>query len=260
MKKEILTLMVICLVLAMLPISAYATPPVDLGAAASFGVLGGQAVTNTGSTVINGDLGIWPNGASSITGFYPIDGGPGIVNGTIHAGDTAASEAQDAVTAAYISLAGITVYTDFTSTPTLGGRTLTSGVYHFDAAADLTGVLTLNAEYNSDAYFVFQIGSALTTATDSSVVMMNAPENFCNKYWQVDTATLGTGTEFIGNILALTSITLNGGTLDGRALARTGAVTISTAEMITVPCVIPEPATICLLGLGALGLIRKKRA
>ena len=258
MKKEILTLLFICLlVLTLLSISAYASPPVDLGAAASFGVLGGSAVTNTGNTIINGDLGIWPNEASSITGFFP----PGIYTGALHAGDGVALQAQSDVTAAYISLANMGVTLDLSGTD-LGGLTLTSGVYHFSSDAYLTGQLTLNVENNPNSLFVFQIGSALTTGSGSSVIMTNAPENFCNKYWQVgSSATLGTDTAFIGNILALTSITLNGGTLDGRALARNGAVTISAAETITptIPCVIPEPATIALLGLGALSLLRRRK-
>ncbi len=250
-KTGMLRLFICLLVLTLLSISAYATPPVDLGAAASFGVLGGSTVTNDGSSVINGDLGVWPG--SSITGFPP-----GIYTGALHAADGVAQQAQSDVTAAYDFLAAMTPTVDLTGTD-LGGLTLTSGVYSFSSSAQLTGQLTLNVENNPDAYFVFQIGSTLTTAEDSSVVMMNAPVNFCNKYWQVDTATLGTGTAFIGNILALTSITLNGGTLDGRALARNGAVTISAAETITPTCV-PEPATICLLGLGALSLLRRKHA
>ena len=230
-----------------------------LGSAESFAVLGGTTVTNTGSSVINGDLGVSPG--SAITGFAPIDGGPGTVNGAIHTNDADAIQAQIDVTAAYNTLAGMTFDADFTATPTLGGRTLTSGVYHFDEAADLTGTLTLNVQNNPNAIFVFQIGSTLTTATDSSVVMINAPENFCNKYWQIgSSATLGTGTAFIGNILALTSITLDGGTLDGRALARNGAVTITAQETITAPCVIPEPATMGLLTMGGLALLRRKTA
>jgi len=261
MKKEILKRLFICLlVLSLLSISAYATPPVNLGAAKSFGVLGGSAVTNTGSTVINADLGIWPNGASSITGFGPIDGGPGSYTGALHAADGVALQAQSDVTAAYDILAAMTPTLDLTGTD-LGGLTLTPGVYSFSSSAQLTGQLTLDVQNNPDAFFVFQIESTLTTASNSSVVMINAPEGFCNKYWQVgSSATLGTDTAFIGNILALTSITLNGGTLDGRALARNGAVAIYAAETITPPCVIPEPATICLLGLGVLSLLRRKRS
>ncbi|MGA1979031.1 MAG: ice-binding family protein [Sedimentisphaerales bacterium] len=241
----------------MLSISAYASPPVDLGAAASFGVLGGQAVTNTGNTVINGDLGIWPNGASSITGFYPA----GSYTGALHAADGVAQDAQSAVTTAYGILAGMTPTENLTGQD-LGGKTLTSGVYKFDSSAGLTGTLTLDVNNNPDAYFVFQIGSTLTTGTGSSVVMINVPDGgFCNKYWQVgSSATLGTGTDFMGNILALDSISLNGGTLYGRALARNAAVNIYAAETITPQCVIPEPATICLLGLGALSLLRRKRS
>jgi hypothetical protein len=249
-------LLFICLlVLTLLSINAYAGSPVDvnLGTAASFGVLGGTTVTNSGNTVINGDLGVWSG--TSITGF-----GPGIVNGTIYAGGAVAQQAQSDVTAAYLSLAGMGVTQDL-SGQNLGGKILTSGVYHFSSDAYLTGQLTLNVQNDPNALFVFQIVSALTTAPNSSVIMTNAPEGFCNKYWQVgSSATLGSGTEFMGNILALTSITLNGGTLDGRALARSAKVEITAAETITPSCVIPEPATICLLGLGALSLLRRKRS
>jgi hypothetical protein len=249
-------LITICVVVTMiLVVSGIAQASLfSLGTAESFAVLGGQAVTNTGSSVIvNGDLGVWPG--SAIDGFPP-----GIVNGTIHwTDDGVTQQAQSDVTAAYISLAAMTPTQDLTGTD-LGGLILTPGVYHFSSEAQLTGQLTLNVQNNPNALFVFQIGSELITASHSSVIMINAPEDFCKKYWQVgSSATLGSDTAFIGNILALTSITLNGGTLDGRALARNGAVTITAQETITPLCIIPEPATMCLLGLGALSLLRRKR-
>jgi hypothetical protein len=238
-KKNIVTAFLAIAVLAIG--TSQAAIIIDLGTAANFAVLGCTAVSNTGSTVINGDLGIWSG--STITGF-----GPGIVTGTIHTADLAAQNAQSDAATAYDSLAAMLFDTDYTATPTLGGRTLTAGVYHFNAAADLTGILTLSGTGN----FVFQIGSALTTASGSSVVASTGAK----VYWQVgSSATLGTGTAFKGNILALSSITLTTGATieDGRALARNAAVTLD-GNIITIP----EPATLCLLGLGALSLIRKK--
>jgi hypothetical protein len=233
------------LVAAVLAIGTSQAALIGLGTAANFAVLGCSAVDNIGSSVINGDLGIWSG--SAITGF-----GPGVVNGTIHTTDLAAQQAQSDVTTAYDSLAAMPFGTDFTATPTLGGRILTAGVYHFDAAADLTGILTLDGPGD----FVFQIGSAITTASGSSVLVTNGA-NADNVYWQVgSSATLGTTTAFKGNILALTSITLDtGATIDsGRALARNGAVTLD-GNIITIP----EPATLCLLGFGALSLICRKK-
>ena len=227
---------------------------INLGTAANFAVLAGEGVTNTGSSVIvNGDVGSFPTAA--IVGFPP-----GVVIGTVYpAAGAVVGEAKDDLTAAYLSLEGMTPTQDLSGTD-LGGLTLTQGVYRFTSEAQLTGTLTLDVNNNPDALFVFQIGTQLTTESGSSVIVINAPENFCNKYWQVDTAILGTGTAFIGNILALNSITLNGGTLDGRALARNGIVSITAQETITAPCVvIPEPATIGLLGIGALSLLRRKR-
>ncbi len=201
-----------------------------LNTAQSFAILAGSTATNTGSTTITGDLGVSPG--SAITGFPP-----GLVTGgTIHAGDAAAAQAQNDVTAAYVDLAGRACNSDLTGQD-LGGLTLTSGVYCFSSSAGLTGELVLDAQGDANAVFVFQIGSALTTASNSSVRMINGGQP-CNVLWQVgSSATLGTGTSFVGNILALASITLTtGARLDGRALARNGAVTMDTNVVSTVWC------------------------
>jgi hypothetical protein len=148
----------------------------NLGTASNFAVLGGSAVTNTGSTVIAGDLGVWPNGAvNAITGFPP-----GLVLGTTHLGDAVAQQAQSDVTAAYDALAGLPCDTDLTG-QNLGGLTLTPGVYYFSSSAQLTGTLTLNALGNPAAVFVFQIGSTLTTASTSRVSLINMASR-CNVF------------------------------------------------------------------------------
>jgi type VI secretion system secreted protein VgrG len=219
-----------------------ATAP-SLGTAATFAVLGGSTVTNTGSTAITGDLGVWPGLA--ITGFPP-----GTVTGTTHAGDAVALQAQSDVTTAYNDLAGQPCNTNLTGQD-LGGMTLTPGAYCFSTSAQLTGTLTLNAQGSATAVFVFQIGSTLTTASNSSVLLINSGQS-CNVFWQVgSSATLGTGTAFAGNILALTSITLNtNASMTGRALARNGAVTLDTNNINVSLCaaVCPEitlaPATL----------------
>jgi Ice-binding-like len=251
----------ICLVfLFFCALGAYgAAINVDLGAADSFAVLAGSTVTNTGFSIVHGDLGVSPG--SSITGFPP-----GIVTapGVIHSADVVALNAQNALTTAYGFAAGETCGQNLTG-QNLGGLNLTPGVYCFDSSAQLTGILTLNALGDPNAVFVFKIGSTLTTASNSSVVFTNAGTGD-TVFWQVaSSATLGTTTSFTGNILALTSITLNTGAniQCGRALARNGAVTmdtntvsIDTATCETVapggPGSVPEPATAGIVGVGLL--------
>jgi Ice-binding-like len=194
--------------------------PVGLGTADSFAVLAGSTVTNTGPSEVNGDLGVSPG--SAVVGFPP-----GIVNGTVHAANADAAQAQADLTIAYDDAAGRAPTQDLTGTD-LGGLTLTDGTYSFSTSAQLTGTVTFDAEGDPTAVFIVQIGSTLTTASDSVVSLVNGADA-CNIFWQVgSSATLGTDTDFQGSILALTSITLNTGATieDGRALARNGAVTL----------------------------------
>jgi hypothetical protein len=243
----------------------------SLGAAEAFAVLGGSAVTNTGPSVIRGDLGLSPNNLSSITGFPP-----GLVYGTTHAADGVALAAQNSATTLYNTLAGQAVTVDLSGQVLGSGGsvpTLTPGVYFFSSSAQLTGALILNAGGNPNATWVFQIGSSLTTASGSSVVMSNGGSP-CNVFWQVgSSATLGTTTSFLGNIVALTSITLNtGANVTGRTLARNGAVTLDTnnidATVCGAPVTPPQPvptlpgwaliALMALLALAGFEVMRRR--
>ena len=198
---------------------------VGLGTAGSFAVLGGQTVTNVGPTTIFGNLGVNPG--SAVTGFPP-----GLINnGTIHLADGLVLQAENDLVTAYNGAAGQAFNQDLTG-KVLGGSvpTLNPGVYKFNSSAQLTGALVLNAQGNGNAVFIFQISSALTTATGSSVSIINGG-SACNVFWQVgSSATIGTTTRFIGNILAMSSITLNTGAAvsPGRALSRNGSVTMDT--------------------------------
>ena len=190
----------------------------------SFAVLGGSTVTNTGPTVVNGNLGVSPG--SAVTGFPP-----GIINGALHTADAAAAMAQSDLATVYNKLANTACNTDL-SGQDLGGLTLTPGTYCFSTSAQLTGTLTLDAQGNPNAVFLFKIGSTLTTASASSVLLINSASS-CGVFWQVgSSATLGTGTALQGNIVALASITLNtGANATGRLLARNGAVTLDSNQV-----------------------------
>ena len=224
---------------ALWPLGAQAAA-VDLGTAAAFGVLGASTVTNTGSSVIGGDVGVSPG--TAITGFPP-----GSFTGTEHAGDAVAAAAQADALAAYNVAAGL-ASTDNLTGQDLGGLTLTPGVYTFSSSAQLTGTLTLNGEGNPNAVWIFQTGSTLVTGSASKVVLENGAQP-CNVYWQIgSSATLGTGSTFVGTVMALTSITVTTDvTVAGRTLARNGAVTLDTDTIAPQACgasVTPPPIVV----------------
>ncbi len=211
------------------PCSGGGTQPVALCPnMGNFSVLAGSTVTNTGSTTVSGDVGLSPG--TSVTGFPP-----GLVGGTMHIADGAASLAQAALTAGYIDAAGRAGGTAVTGD--LVGKTLTTGVYTSTSSLANSGDLTLDAQGNPDAVFIFQIASTLTTGSGSKIILANGAKA-CNVFWQVgSSATLGTNSVFKGNILALTSITITTGVnLEGRALARNGAVTLDTDVITGCSC------------------------
>jgi len=204
--------------------SIAAAQQVSLGTAANFGVLAATAVTNTGPSGVNGNVGVSPG--TAVVGFPP-----GTFTGTLHTGNAVALQAQTDLTAGFntatMKACGFNLVN-----PELGGLTLTPGVYCFAAGAGLTGALTLDFQGNPNAEFLFKTASSLVTASGSNVVAVNTGGATClpNLNWQVgSSATLGTNSNFAGNILAQSSITLTtGANLRGRALARTAAVTLDS--------------------------------
>ena len=211
-------------------IAALASTAPGLGTASTYAVLAGTTVTNTGNTVLSGNLGISPG--SACTGFPApcTGGGPGVVNaGTIHAGDAAALQAQTDLTAAY----GVAASSPCNSTSLApwGGQTLTPGTYCQTTSPTISGNLILSG----NGVFIFKSGSTLVTAPGATVSVINGAQP-CNVFWQVSSsATLDTTTTFVGTIMALASITINNGaTIQGRALARNGQVSLIN-DRITAP-------------------------
>jgi hypothetical protein len=205
-----------------------AQAPAPLGSANAFAVLAGSTVTNTGPTILNGDLGVSPG--TAVTGFPP-----GTVNGTIHAGDPAAAQAKLDLTTAYNDAAGRSTG-PITVSGNLGGLTLAPGLYKSTSSLAISsGDLTLDAQGDAEGVFIFQMASTLTTTVGRQVILSGGAKA-SNVFWQVgSSATLGTNSVFQGNILADQSITLTtGATLNGRALTRIGAVTLD-ANTITTP-------------------------
>jgi hypothetical protein len=221
-----------------LPSSAMAAATqVSLGTADSFVVLAGAGVTNTGPTTLNGDAGTFPT--TSMTGTSTLT-----INGTNHRGDAVTQGAKSDLVTAYNNAAGQGPRTPVSGD--LAGRTLKRGVYNSASSLGLSGALTLDGAGNAGSVFVFQAGSSLTTASGSRINLINGARS-CNVFWQVgSSATLGTGSRFVGTILARTSITATtGATVVGRLLARNGAVTLDT-NVITRP-------TACAAGTGGTG-------
>jgi hypothetical protein len=234
MKLKVLRVCILVLPLLAINATAGSFNPgsLNLGSVAPFAVLGGSTVTNTGKTVVVGDVGVSPG--SSITGFPPgriIDGGK-------HSNDPLAMQAQADALSAYNVLAGLTPTANLTGHG-LAGLTLKPGVYKFDTSAELAlgRTLTLDFEGMDDQNIVFQIGTTLTTGYASQVIEVNRGHND-NTYWQVGTsATLGIDTSFRGNIIAQQSITLTtGASIRCRAIALVGAVTMDANQITGKVC------------------------
>ncbi len=248
-----------------------------LGSAQNFAALAASTLTNTGASTVWGDIGLDPG--TAITGIGSVT-----LTGTFNHTDATAHQAQLDAATAFGLLAARTSTVNMTGVD-LGGRTLTPGVYTFNTAAQLTGTLTLDAGADPNAQFVFQIGTALTTASGSAVNVLNGGSNV-GVFWQVgSSATLGTGTSFAGNLLADQSITMNtaASILCGRAFALHAALTMDS-NLLSNDCSgagslgsgrldgaslgysaanpVPEPATGALLafGLAALAWVKRRSA
>ena len=217
-------------------IGAYAQTDTDavkinLGTADKFALLGGSGITNVSAhTFMIGDVGSSPT--PTVKGIKPAQ--------LYLKSSPVTAAAQKGLTTAYNQAAGASCGTSLTGV-NLGGKNLIPGVYCFATAAQLTGTLKLDAQGNPNAQWIFQMGTTLTTAPNSKVLINLGGKGGrgCNVFWQVgSSATVGKGSIFVGKIMALSSVTLNGGTLRGKALARNGAISISAQETVDgPPCV-----------------------
>jgi hypothetical protein len=235
-----LTALIVAGTLAVVQKAEAGQAPVFLGSAAKFGVLAGSTVTSTGGSTVNGDLGVWSG--SAVTGFAGIvPGGPGTVNGTIHAGDSVAQIAQGDLTTAFNDAAGRTLAPVSMPNADLGGLTLAPGLYKSTGTMALTGNVTLDGQGDPNAVFIFQITSSLNAAPGSQVILINGARA-ANVFWQVGTsATFATTVSFRGTIMADQSISFGtGSTLEGRALARIAGISFQS-NTVTVPSSLAQP-------------------
>ena len=223
-------------------------PSVPFGSAGSFAVLAGTTVTNDGESIINGDLGVSPG--TAITGFQPepinsimgpgtVTPGLGVVNGTIYAGGAVAAQAHNDAVIAYDYLMSLVPDVIYPGVTQLDGLTFTPGVYNFAPSANLmvNGTVILDFQGNSDALFVFQMGSTLVTMTDSKVIAINNNDNTClgsNVYWAVGSSATIDGAQFVGTVIANTTITMtSGANVSGRIIALHGEVTMISDTIST---------------------------
>ena len=217
---------------ATIPGTPLGPPTIDLGCAAAFAILAGSAVTNTGATVIDGDLGLSPG--SSVSGFPPGQ----VINGSIRINDANANAAKGCLTTAYNDGAGRSNNVIISSTGQLGGLTLAPGLYQSAPGSfGITGSdLTLDAQGDINAVWIFQMPSSTLTVGNGIKVTLIGGAQPGNIFWIVgSSATIGTTAEMKGNILADQSITLQtGAVLDGRALTRIAAVTLDN-NAVTKP-------------------------
>jgi hypothetical protein len=247
MRRPVFALGLAGLILLIWPATGLAAggPLPNIGTAGNYAVLAAATVTNTGPSWITGEVGLSPG--TSVTGFPPGTSGHQDI------ADGAAVQAMLDLTTAYNNAAGATTTATLTGQD-LGSKTLVPGAYKYASSAQLTGTLTLDGGGSTTGLWIFQIGSTLTTASSSRVSLINGAQP-CDVFWQVgSSATLGTATAFVGNILANTSITMTtGATLNGRALAgavtSSGAVTLDTNRIIqpsgcgyAVPTYVAPPA------------------
>jgi len=216
---------------------------VPLGSVSTFTVLGATTVTNAGPSLLNGNLGVSPG--TAITGFQPaplntiagpgtVTAGLGIVKGTIYAGGPVAAQAHNDAVIMYNSLVGQVPDTTYSGVTQLNGLTFTPGVYRFAPSANLqvNGTLYLDFQGNSNAQFIFQMGTTLVTMAGSNVIAINNNNQTCsssNVFWAVGSSATIDGDQFVGSVVATTTITMtSGANVSGRILALNGAVTMIT--------------------------------